>query len=634
MLDKLRRGATKILVFGLFGLLILSFAVWGIGDVIRSANQGPIAEVGDADISAQEFTAALQQRRQMLTRQFGQPLTAEQSRAFGIDSAVLSELVNGAAITNHSKALGLRLSDETIAELIRNDPAFAGPDGKFSRPVFDERMRQAGFTEQRYFTERRNNELQEQLTEAIAGGAPAPDTLIDIVHRFREETRIAKVVRLDPDKAKPPGEPDEKALKDFYERQQRSFVVPERRKIAVLIVSPDTLKERAKVTDADVRSTWEQSQAAWDIPERRRIQQILYKTKTEAEGEKKAIEGGKGFLLAALEANGAQGRLDQGLIARREIADANFAKAAFEFPVDKLSDPVQVRGGWLLLRVTEIEPARSRTFEEVKDEVRRNLEETRLREIVTKLHDEIEDKRGATDAPEKLKAIATELKLTLIEAPSVDARGLGPDGKPALSHPDAERFLASAFEGDATTPREVITLAEGGEAWVEVLEVKPAATRPFDEVKSEVEAMWREREKRADLTKSAQALADRIKAGETVEKIAQELGLEIKTSAPFKRSKPPEELSPTAARAAFTLPLGGAGTAASTDDTTRVVFVVSEIKAADAPTKEQADALRNEIGQELQRDSLQTYVAALRDRQGVKIHENVYKRAVGLDQTP
>ena len=47
-----------------------------------------------------------------------------------------------------------------------------------------------------------------------------------------------------------------------------------------------------------------------------------------------------------------------------------------------------------------------------------------------------------------------------------------------------------------------------------------------------------------------------------------------------------------------------------------------------------ADALRNELGQELQRDSLQIYVSALRDRQGVQIHENVYKRAVGLDQTP
>jgi hypothetical protein len=81
------------------------------------------------------------------------------------------------------------------------------------------------------------------------------------------------------------------------------------------------------------------------------------------------------------------------------------------------------------------------------------------------------------------------------------------------------------------------------------------------------------------------------------------------------------------------LPKGGAGTAASADDKTRIVMVVNEITPAPEPTKEQIETLRKELGQELQRDTLQTFVTALRTRQGVQIHENVYKRAVGLDQT-
>lgn len=634
MLEKLRRGATKILVFALFGILILSFAIWGIGDVIRSGVQGPIAEVGSNTISPQEFTTALQQRRQMLTRQLGQPLTPEQSRAFGIDSAVLGELVNGLAISNHAEHLGLRLSDAAVADMIRSDPAFQGADQTFSRTVFDERMRQAGFTEQRYFAERRKNEVREQLTEAIASGLQVPDSLIDVVHRFREETRTVAYVRLDPDKTEKVPEPDEKALMSFYEEQKRTFTVPERRKIAVLLLGQEALREKAKVTDAEVRAAWEQSKPAWDIPERRRIQQIFFKTKAEAEGEAKAIDGGKSFLLAALEANGAQGRLDQGMIARREISDPGFAKAAFELPLNKVSEPVQVRGGYLLLRVAEIEPARTRTFDEVKDDVRHNLEDTKLRDMVGKLHDEIEDKRGATDAPEKLKAIAAELKLPLLEASAVEPTGNGADGKPAFAHPDAERFIASAFEGDRTTPREVVSLTDGGEAWVEVVDIAPAQTRPFEEVKAEVEKLWRDRERRNRLSKSSQALADRIKAGEPLDTIAKALSLPVETSAPFKRAKPPEGLSQGAARLAFTLSRGGAGSASSADDKTRVVFVVSDIRPAAPATKDEIEALRTELGSELQRDALQSYVAALRERQGVKINEAVYRRAVGLDQTP
>lgn len=630
MLEMLRRGAAKVLVFALFSVLIISFAIWGIGDVIRSGGQGPLAEVGSTNISPQEFTAALQHRRQLLARQFGQQLTPEQSRAFGIDAAVLGELVNGAAVSNHAKSLGLRLSDQAVADLIRADPAFQGPDRTFSRSLFDERIRQAGFTEQRYFAERRSNEVREQLTEALVAGIHPSDSLINIVHRYREEMRSIAFIRLDPGKVAKPADPDEKALRTLYDEQKRAFTLPERRKIAVLLVTPDQLREKAKVTDEDVRTSWEQSRPAWDIPERRRIQQIFYKTKAEAEGEARAIEGGKSFLMAALEAD-PKAPLDRGLVARREISDPNVAKVAFELPVDKLSEPVQVRGGYLLIRIGGIEPARTRTFDEVKQEVRQGLEDTRLRELTGKLHDEIEDKRGATDAPEKLKAIAAELKLTLIEAAGVDAKGNGPDGKPAIAHPDAEKFIASAFEGDKTTPREVISLTDGGEAWVEVVDISPAVTKPFEEVKAEVEQMWRDRELRAALTKQAQALVDRIKAGEPLDTIAKELGLEVQTPSPFKRTQPPTGVSPAAARQAFTLAKGGAGSAATSDDKTRIVFVVTDIKQPDLPTKEQAEALKNELGQELQNDALQTYVTALRERQGVKINETIYKRTVGLD---
>ena len=630
MLEMLRRGAAKILVFVMFSILILSFAVWGIGDIVRTGGQGSIAEVGSTSISPQEFTSALQHRRQLIARQVGQPLTPEQSRAYGIDTAVLGELVNGAAITNHANTLGLRLSDQAIADLIKTDPAFHGADQTFSRAIFDERIRQAGLTEQRYFAERRSSEVREQLTEALASGIQVPDSLLDILHRFREETRALSYVRLDPEKAAKPGEPDEKALKSFYDDQKRAFTIPERRKIAVLLLTPEQLKEKAKVSDDEVRAAWEQAQAAWDIPERRRVQQIQYKTKPEAEGEAKAIEGGKSFLMAALEAN-ARAPLDLGMVSRRDLPE-NIAKVAFELPLNKLSEPISIRGGFTIIRVTEVEQARKRTFDEVKDDVRQSLQDSRLHELSSKLHEQIEDKRGATDAAEKLKAIANELKLPLIEAVT-DARGIGPDGKPALTHVDAERFVASAFDGDKTTPREVISLADGGEAWIDVVEITPAATKPFEEVRADVERMWRERELRASLTKEAQALVDRLKAGATIEGIAKDIGAEVQTTKPFKRNAAPEGFAVAAGRVAFTLAKGGAASAASADDKTRLVYVVTEIKPAEAPTKEQSDALKAELGQDLQRDAIQTYIAALRDRQGVKINEAVYKRAVGLDNT-
>jgi peptidyl-prolyl cis-trans isomerase D len=634
MFESLRRGVVKVMVFALFSVLILSFAVWGIGDMITSRGQGPIAEVGKTKIPATQFTQVLQQRRQIISQQFGQPLTAEQSRAFGIDQAVLGELVSAAAISNYGEQLGLRLSDQTIAELIRSDPVFFGPNQVFDRRTFDERIRQAGYTEQRYFAERRRDELREQITEAMVEPVTVPDAMLSTLHKYREETRTISFVRLDPSKLPPVAAPDEAALKAFYEEQKTAFTIPERRRLAIMLLEPETLKTRLGVTDADVRASWEQSRPAWDVPERRRIQQISYRTKEEAEGEAKAIAAGKSFLIAALEANGAQGRVDQGLIARREISDPNFAKTAFELQPNTVSAPIQVRGGYLVIRVTEIQPARTRTFEEVAPEVRRNLEETRLRDKITKLHEDIEDRRGATAETEKYKKIAADLGLRVIEVPSVDARGLGPDGKPAIPHSAADRILATAFQGEKDLPREVLALDDGIEAWVEVVDVLPAATRPFDEVKADVEQRWREREARQALTRESQKLVDRIKAGEPLDKIATETGGKIEVSKPFKRTAPPEGVAQGGARLAFTLPKGGAGSAMSADDQTRIVMVVTDIADAPPPTKEQTDALRAQLVQDLQRDVIQSFVTALRDEQGVRIDDAVYRRAVGLDQTP
>ncbi|MEZ5853666.1 MAG: SurA N-terminal domain-containing protein [Hyphomicrobiaceae bacterium] len=631
MLETLRRGAAKFVVFALLSILILSFAIWGIGDIIRRGTQGPIATVGDREISAQEFTTALQNRRAALQRQINRPITPEQSRALGIDASVLAELINGEAAASYAKSLGVRLSDRTIAEEIRQDPAFQGPGKTFNRAVFDERIRQAGFSEQRYFEERRASELRAQVTESLLGGISAPEEFVTIAHRYREETRTVSFIKLDPAKLAKIADPDEAALKTFYEEQKGQFVVPERRKIAVLILTPEALAERSKVTDEEVKAYWESTRSSWDLPELRRIQQIAFKTKTEAEGEVKALRDGKSFLMAALEANGAGGRLDQGLVARREISDPNYAEAAFTLPLNKVSDPIEVRGGWMVLRVTEIEPAHTRTYDEVKDAVRQSMEDTKRREIAGKLHDEIEDRRGASTDNEKLKKIAADMKLKLVEA-TVDANGNGPDGKPAFVHPDAQTILASAFEGDKITPREALQLSNGSEAWVEVIDVTPAKTKPLEDVKAEVAKLWRERETQKALAEKAKTLADRVKAGEQLAAIAKDAGATVESSKPFKRAEPPAGLSPGAARLAFTLAKGGAASAATGDGKGRLVFVVTDIKVPEAPSKEAAEALKRQITSDLQRDAIQTFVNAVRKLQKVNVNEAVYRRAVGLDQ--
>src|ERR671917_1903296 len=112
----------KAVVAVLFGFLIVSFAVWGIGDIFRGAVQTDVASVGDRGISADAFRNAYQSEVQRLARQTRQSISPERARALGIDTQVLSRLITEAVLDQKARNLGLGVSNALVAKTITEDP--------------------------------------------------------------------------------------------------------------------------------------------------------------------------------------------------------------------------------------------------------------------------------------------------------------------------------------------------------------------------------------------------------------------------------------------------------------------------------------------------------------------------------
>lgn len=642
MLESLRQGATKILVTLLFSVLILSFALWGIPNYSRDVGSSTLATVGKSTLTEEEYKRFFDNHLNNFSAQAGQRLTRENARlAYRInqiqqgnfnadlDREILNLQISQMVLDQQAANMGLGITDTAIVEAIRADPAFQGPDKQFSRQIFEQRTREAGLSEQAYIRERKANAIREQLAESVIGGLGASDTLATIAHKFREEARTVAMITLDPAKVAKPAEPDEAKLKEYYEANKGQFKAPETRSFSVLTLTRENIKERAKVEDAEVKAVWEKAKESWNIPERRRFQQIVFKSKDAAAAVAKDIKSGaKNFLMAALEENGAQGRLDQGLLPKSGIGDPKLANAVFGMEVNQLSEPIETRNAVVLVRLSEIQPGRIRPFEEVAKEVLEDLEQRKERELATRTHDQIEDLRGAGKT---LKQIADELKLKLYEVKDAPRTGLV-DGKPVLELAEAGRVITSAFEGAKEIPRDPIEMQDGTEAWVEVTVINAERQKALEEVKADVAKALIEAETRKGLTAAAQALVDRIKAGETLEAIAKSQGLKVETLPPFKRAAPPAGLSQPAARQAFTLPKGGVAAGDSADGKSRVVYVVTEIKTADAPSKEEAERLKETIRAQTQNDARNVLVGALRNRTGVSVDEKVYRRAIGAEQ--
>ena len=629
MLEALRRGSQGIVVKLLLALLILSFAVWGIGDMVTGFTRTNLAEVGEVEITADDYQRAFQNELNALSYRAGRRITADQARAFGLDQQVLNRLIGWAAVDTHTRELNLALSDAALAEGLKRDPAFQGPDGKYSRAAVEQVMRQLNLSEAGFLHLRRQEELRRQVTGALSDAVVVPKAMVDLLHAYREESRILDYVRIDPEKAVKFEAPDEAKLKETYEANKAQFATKPTRKLAVLMLSMDDAKKRVQVSDEEAKAAYEQEKSRYDTPEKRRVQQIAFPDKAAAEAAKKAIEGGQSFVDAAKAVGAKESDIDLGLVTKSQLYDAKIRDATFALEKDKVSDPVEGRFSTVLLRVTDIEPGKVSTFEEVKQKVIDQLAEEKARVEIGKVHDEVDDGRAGG---RPLKDIAEKTGLTFLDIAAVDGDGNTPDGKPAIERPDAQRIIAAGFAGQVGLEQDPIELADGGFAWVDVMAATPSKERPFEEVKDEVKALYEQNERARQIRAFADKLVERLKAGETLEAIAADAGGAVETTPPITRATTPQGLARSAVAQAFALAKGGAGTAETQDGSSRVVFKVKEVVPAPAPTKEQTARITKELEGNLETDTLTAYVGALQGRLGSTINREAFDKLRGVTQ--
>ncbi|MGD9668337.1 MAG: SurA N-terminal domain-containing protein [Hyphomicrobiaceae bacterium] len=630
MLEALRRGSQGIVVKVLLAILILSFAVWGVADVFTRIGHSSLAQVGNVEISPDEYQRAFQNELNALSYRAGRRITAEQARAFGLDQQVLNRLIGWAAVDTHAAELDLSLSNAAVVESLRRDPAFHGADGKYSRAAVDAVMRQLNLSEAGFLKLRRQEELRRQLTGALAEAVVVPDAMIDALNAYREETRILAYTRIDPEKVVKIDPPDEAKLKQTYEANKREFATQPTRKLAVLILSLEDAKKRTTVTDEEAKTAYEQEKSSYDTPEKRRVQQISFPDKAAAEAAKKAIDAGQSFDDAAKAAGAKESDIDLGLVTKTQLYDTKIREAAFALEKDKVSDPIEGQFTTALLRVTAIEPGLVSTFDSVKQKVIDKLTEEKARFEIGKLRDEVDDGRAGG---RPLKDIAEKTKLTFIDIPATDRQGQTPEGKPAINSPDAQRIVAAGFNGQIGLEQDPVELADGGFAWVDVLSITPAADRPFDDVKDDVKALYEKNERARQIREFADKLVERLKAGETMEAIATAAGDgKVEITPPVTRSTTPQGISRSAVAQAFALPKSGAGSSDTQDGTTRQVFQVKDVIPAPAPTKEQRERIATELKGNLENDTISAYVSTLQRRLGSSINQAAFDRLRGATQ--
>ncbi|MBO0765355.1 MAG: SurA N-terminal domain-containing protein [Hyphomicrobiaceae bacterium] len=632
MLDAMRRGVANVLAKILLGLLVVAFAYWGIGnyDIFRrAARNNTVATVGSTRITPEEFRQAYKEEMAALARQIGRALTPEQAQMLGVGPRALARLIGFSALDLHGKALDLTVSDVVVRNSIFADPSFQGPDGKFSKEQFYRLLHQDGYrSESSYIEERRRDLARQQLTETLGAGAGPQLFLVEALYRYRNETRILEHLTPELGKLVTVAEPTQEQLQEHFRQNKGHYIALEERKTNLLLLTREAALSRVKVTDEEIKAAYEDPKTSHDIPEKRRVAQLTFADKAAAEKAYAELSGAKSFTEAAAKAGFPATDIDLGLLTKAEMIDPKIADAAFALKKNELSRPVEGQFSTVLLRVSEIEPGRTRTFDEVKGEIRDALAADQVGPQLQQLHEQVEAER-AKAVP--LKEIAEALKLPFQEIAAVNRTGRTADGNAVIiAHPDAPKIIDAVFATAPGVETDGIDLSDGGYAWFELLGVTPQRERTFDEVTDAVRTNFMDEERRKEIASLVAKKIEELKPGEGLEKIAKALGGKVERTAPLKRTGPaPAGFTPATMQQAFESPKGTVSSFPTADGKSRTIFRVADVIPAGTPTAEEAAALKTELARQQRIDMLDQYVAGLRTRYGITVNEKLIGDVIG-----
>jgi peptidyl-prolyl cis-trans isomerase D len=262
-----------------------------------------------------------------------------------------------------------------------------------------------------------------------------------------------------------------------------------------------------------------------------------------------------------------------------------FEKAAFSLGKGQTTDLVKSSYGFHIIRVEDKQAAHLKTLAEVKSEI-----EERVKQQKT---------ARATEAA--ANALLSQARTAGFDAAAA-AKGQAvitteffsrTDALPGLA-PNAQ-FMDAVFNEAEKSPPDVVQIPQEYVVF-QLLAIKPPATPTFEEIRSKVEAQFKNERASFLLQQKTQELSDRAKAEHDLKKAAKDLGATVKTSelvAPD--GQVPDIGSMANAPAVFSMkpgdisgPINAGGNG-----------VVAQVLEKQAPTNEEFAAKKDEIRESL-----------------------------------
>ncbi len=631
MLQALREKMTGWMALLVIGLLIIPFAFFGIDQYFTGLRDTWVAKVEDREISPEALRRRLEEARQQMRRFLGEAYDARLFETPQWRRQVLERMIEEEAIAVMAERVGFVIPADRLRREILSIEALR-PGGRFDADLYQRMLRAQGLTPQGFEERLRRDLLLRDWPQQIAASALVTEAEVDRFLALQGQARDLAFVELPAPEYS--SEPSEEELRAWYEQHLDRFREPEKVVIEYVELKESDLAVATEFGEDELQRRYEEQRHRFVRAEQRRVAHILLTPASgDAEAEKAALaraeelrrqlDAGADFAALAREhsddpgskaAGGDLGWIEKGM------TEPAFEEAVFAAQPGQLIGPVRSGSGYHLIRVLELRPEQGRSFEEVRAELRAELEaaerERRYLELSGRLQDLVY--RDPTSLAPVAEALGVEIRS---EGP-FDRNG----GSGIAAHPEV---IAQAFsdlvlvDGQTSEP---IELERGRTVVLRVREHLPARVRPFEDVRAEVaegfRADWRERQGR----ERAEALLARLMEGSaTLDRVAEELGATPRRESGVRRQA--AALDPRLVAEAFRLPPPGAAPSralVALGEGRYALLEVSGVRDADpqSASAEERRAARERLRADREMRERQAFLDALRAQLEVRIAED------------
>jgi peptidyl-prolyl cis-trans isomerase D len=534
MLQAIRDRITGIVAIFVLGLLAVPFLFFGVESYIRAVPQDAVATVGEEEISTSEFQTSFARHRARLREQQGDAYDEIATNQPIVRREHLEEMIDRVLLRQHAEAMGLEVTDGMLFRIISDIPNFH-IDGRFDPELYRQLLRGTGRTPRGFERELREDLQVNTVPSALSASAIVTEAEIDRLLAMQQEQRRVSFIEVSYDEFAEQIEVTDEDIETFYQDNLSQYMTTEQVRIAYVELHARDLTEGLDLSEDELLRRYEAASQRYLTPETRRASHILIEAgamRSQDEARIKAGEirerilEGESFEELAREYSddpdsGQQGG-DLGWIEPQQMV-APFEDALYGLAVaGDLSEPVETRFGWHLIRLDEVRPPEGMSFEEAREEILAEYIERESESMFIEISERMVDLVFADDST--LDPLAQELGLEIQTSE--------PFGRAGGSGIAANRHVVDAaysdlvlLDGSVSDP---IELDRNHMVVIKVEEHFPSEPRPLAEVAETVrERLIRERA--SELAEArANALAEQAGVtGEALEDVALEAELEL-----------------------------------------------------------------------------------------------------------